>query len=146
MAGDFAERRVVTGDIEIADRVVVDGRRAVDQRHELAVVLHLLDGRYELIRISRQDDQCINALHRQILHCIRLACRIGRRLDDDVQALVLGHQKLGDTFGMEHNASRPAVVGGRNGNADRHLLCLLGKSRRRHRHGKCRQRRCGIAQ
>ena len=35
---------------------------------------------------------------------------------------MLCHRELGDAFGMEHHARGPAVVGGRNRNADRDLL------------------------
>ena len=46
------------------------------------------------------------------------------------------HQELGDAFGMEHDTRGPAMVGGRDRNADRDLLFLLcvGHAGQRH-HG-----------
>src|SRR5690606_39210863 len=125
-AGHFAERRVVAGDIEVADGIVVVRRRAVDERDEGARILDLPDGVDERIRIGRQDDQRVDALHGKVLHGIRLAGRIRRGLDDDVEARMLFHQELGDTFGVIDHAGRPAVVGGGDGHADRGLLLLLG--------------------
>jgi hypothetical protein len=135
-ASGLAQCRVVAGDVEVANRVVVDARGAIDKRDERALALDFLDGVDQRIRVGRQDDERVDALGLEVLHGIRLACRIRRGLDDDVEARMLLHQQLGDTLGVKHHACRPAVVGGRDRNADRDLLLLLrvGHAGQRH-HG-----------
>ncbi|ABX61633.1 Hypothetical protein BCAN_A0556 [Brucella canis ATCC 23365] len=135
--GHLPQCGVVTSHVKIADGIVVVARRAVYQSDEGPLVLDLLDGVDQRIGISRRDNEAIQPLHCQILQSIGLRCGIGRRLDDDVEARMLLHQKLRHTLGVIDDACRPAMVGSRDRHADRHFLilcaCCTGKSQRARR-------------